>query len=501
MSHTHLTLPAIAALLLGLASGVAQAAYRPAPTPRALQGVPLHLAPAQTVQKNLKAAAEEKTGALRFAVDASLSLGLADGSWDTPEAGMARWRAQVASVGAKTLSLEFAEFSLPEGAELWIYDVDGSVLQGPYTHANETPEGKLWTALIPAETLVMELRVPAALKNSVGLKLEKAHHGFLSFAKMGETSAKSGACNIDAVCPQSDGLSNEMRAAAMLTINNNFLCSGQLVNNVRGDEKPLLLTANHCNAGPNASSVVSYWNYQSSRCGGTPNGSLAQNIAGASLLAGDVGSDFTLLQLSRKPDASWNAYYAGWNAGAAAPQYGAAFHHPQGTEKRVSLYNTAASRSPVYINGNLVQAWAVKWSQGITESGSSGSGLYNESQQLVGVLSGGEASCSNPTGTDYFARLEAAFTANPEASGQLKAHLDPDNTGALSLNGKAPASAAPPVAEAPAAPAPTPAQPAATNAAPASGGGGGGGGSFGLNLILLLAVAFTAKQLRRQSLA
>jgi hypothetical protein len=38
------------------------------------------------------------------------------------------------------------------------------------------------------------------------------------------------------------------------------------------------------------------------------------------------------------------------------------------------------------------------------------------------------ASCANPTGFDYYARLDRGWTAGAAADRQLKAHLDPDDT-------------------------------------------------------------------------
>jgi lysyl endopeptidase len=65
---------------------------------------------------------------------------------------------------------------------------------------------------------------------------------------------------------------------------------------------------------------------------------------------------------------------------------------------------------------------------GTTEGGSSGGGLWNGAHRLIGVLSGGAASCANPSGSDYFARLERAWTANAALDGQLRYWLDPDQT-------------------------------------------------------------------------
>ena len=59
-------------------------------------------------------------------------------------------------------------------------------------------------------------------------------------------------------------------------------------------------------------------------------------------------------------------------------------------------------------NGKFYQ---VQWSKGTTEGGSSGSGLIRSNGYLIGVLTGGSASCSNQTGSDYFGRLDVGMSA------------------------------------------------------------------------------------------
>lgn len=434
-----------AALLLPLGLG----AHAFAPSLTGLDAIPLQTTDWPSIQAKIRSAVDDPQQTRRFAVGTPSRLSLADGLWDTASDGRARWRMRVYSAGAQSLNFEFAELALPPPAELWIYDTGGKLVQGPYAAADLTPGTHFWSALVTGDSAVLELHVPPALRKDVRLQLARINHGFRGFGAAG-TIAKSGSCNIDVVCPLGDGWRGEIRSAARITIGGQYVCSGQLVNNTRQDDDPLFLTADHCGVGDSlltsAASVVVYWNYQTSVCNGTPDGSLSQNQSGSTLLADDVTSDFTLLRLNQEPASAFNVYYAGWDVSGRTPSSGVAIHHPSGDEKRISAFATPASRQDgVCIESGLlgncarsVNTWQVVWSQGTTEQGSSGSGLWNGNHRLVGVLSGGGASCSDPEAPDFFGRLEAAWTAGSADNAQLKAHLDPDNTGITSLPGKNP---------------------------------------------------------------
>lgn len=435
----------LAALLLA-APALASAMAPLSPDLSSLPSVPLHRAPAAVIGKALRQV-EGKSRPLAFAVTAALPLGLDAGLWDEAEPGVARWRMRVASSGALDLAVQFSKFELPADAALWIYDDAGALVQGPYTSADRNAAGGLWTALVPGAAAVLELRVPAAARDAVQLQLAQVQHAFIDIAKVDETvAAKSGSCNIDVICTDGNNWRPEIRSAARITLTvggSSFLCSGQMVNNTSFNRAPLFLTANHCGIdnATVANSVVVYWNYQAPVCGGAQKGSLAQNQSGSALLAGDVGTDFTLLRLNAVPPAGYNVYYAGWNASGAVPQSGVAIHHPSGDEKRISTYTAPAVAGNVCIEGSTsnctreVKAWQVNWTRGTTEEGSSGGGLWDQNHRLVGTLSGGAASCSTPGGDDYFARLAAGFTANSASNGQLKAWLDPTSTGANTVTG------------------------------------------------------------------
>lgn len=429
------------------------------------------------------AIARAKPEPLRYAVDHALGLDLRNGIWDEPSLGMARWRLRLHSPGARTLSAQLERLHLPAGATLWLSTADGDDRHGPLL---PDADGGLWTPVVRAASALLELWVPVEQRDAVSLHIAAAQHGYRN--PFERTPAKgefgdSGSCNINVTCSEGDRWRNEIRSTVLLTISNSTLCSGTLVNNLRQDNRALILTANHCGVrATNALATRAYFNVQKSSCGASEDGSIAQNIAGLRFLARDARSDFTLFELATRPPGSFNVHYAGWNADpAAVPQSGVGIHHPSGDDKKISVYSSAVQRADGtqiggLLGGFTVDAWQVRWSRGTTEGGSSGSGLWNQNRQLVGMLSGGSASCTNLDGADFYGRFEQAWTAGSASNAQLKAHLDPDNSGCLTLAGRNPDSAASGAC-------------GATPTEPESGGSGGGGGSPGAALLLALLAA------------
>lgn len=476
-----------------------------------LDELPLHVVPEAVTAKALSTVDSRKgRGPAIFAVTADLPVPLAGGAWDRLDQQTDRWRTRVYSAGALSLLMEFGEFRLPPGAELWIYDVDGKVVQGPYDASNHSPEGSLWTAMVPGETAVIELRTPHASRDQVRLGLARLGHGFKNTRDLGE----SGACNINTVCPLGDNWRDEIRATVKLQIPaGGFVgvCSGTLINNLAQDNKPYILTADHCGVGESgspASGVVVYWNFQNTSCSGADNARDSQNQTGTILRADDEATDMTLLELSSLPSASYNVYYAGWDSSGAGGTSGVSIHHPSGDAKKISEFTTALQRDTVQIEGAgspQIPAWRVsQWQQGTTEQGSSGSGLWNQERLIVGTLSGGSALCvgsSDNNQPDFYARLDAQWQARASLSGQLKVWLDPNNTGLRKVAGKNPGSAtATPLPTGTPGPTPTPtAAPTSTPVPTADPGDddGGGGGAWSWLTLLLGGAALAARRRQR----
>jgi hypothetical protein len=397
--------------------------------------------------KQAELASDTKAGAnqpVRFAVPQYVELTPdTAGVWENVPNGRL-WRLRVSSPGATDLNFAFTTFWLPEGAELYISSETENYYQGPYTAKDNTAAGQLWTPVIPGDEGVVELFVPSTVADQPRLVLTQVGSGYRDmFHRQKDTSqAKAGSCEIDVVCPQAAPWTNEIRSVARYTISGINLCTGTLISDAAGDLRNFFLTANHCDlSSNNAATVVVYWNFQSPTCGQLGGGALDQNQSGAIFRAAKADVDFALIELATMPDPTNHVYYAGWDRSGTAPAGAVGIHHPNGDEKAISFSTTTLTTENSCIGtGGSSTHWKVIWSSGVTEPGSSGSGIWDPAtHKLVGTLSGGDSSCSDPTGPDCYGKFSVSWASGKSSSDRLMDWLDPQNTGATSVPGLDPA--------------------------------------------------------------
>lgn len=371
----------------------------------------------------------------------------ADGLWEPLNSGESLWRLRLTSAGAKSLHLRLEDVALPDGAALYVYAPGGSDVRGPYTAADLTPDGKLWTPVVAGEQLVVELVAPHGARDAARFRITNVYYGFEEFWKEDSTQFKEGNCHVDMVCPAAADFRREGRSVGRIQFDIpgllgtlTGLCTGQLINNTAGDGKRYFLTANHCiSTQLSADSVVAYWNYQKSSCGGANDGSLNDTqTGGARLRATSAGSDFTLLEYNNPLNVNSNLHFTGWDRSEAAPGSAFTIHHPGGTEKRISFENNplqvtsfGGTSSPG--DGNALRV--VDWDLGSTEQGSSGAGLWNGAHRLVGQLSQGSSACGNNE-SDWYGRFARSWNGGATSGSRLREWLDPANTGASQIDGR-----------------------------------------------------------------
>ena len=370
--------------------------------------------------------ANQKKGvAPRFAVPHKVSISPSEfQNWGQTAEGYT-WTHQVTAPNAVSLNFGFTKFNLPAGAVLNIYSADRSQFMRAFTSADNNAARELWTPVIMSDDVIIELNVAENELDQVELELGQVGQGFRTFA---ENTNKSGDCNIDVACSDSKGWEKEVNSVAVISSGGSTFCSGFMVNNTNNDKTPYFMTANHCRINSsNAATLVTYWNYQTSKCGGARDGKLSDFTTGSTFLVASGKSDFTLVKLNSTPKAEYRVNYAGWDATGSIGTKSTVIHHPNVDEKSISfatvptvLSSYGGSSSP----GDSTHVQVPDYSKGTTEPGSSGSPLFDDQHRVIGQLHGGGAACGNNL-PDYYGRFSLSWSLG------LKDHLDSGKTGLL----------------------------------------------------------------------
>ena len=388
------------------------------------------------------------------------------GLWTELENGDRLWRLNIESKGARTINFLFDRYDLPVGAEMYLYNNDRSDRMGPYTENENQEDGILGSWIIYGDNVWIEYYEPAAVKNQGRISIEQVVHGYRGFGIEEENYLKlneSGSCNVDVQCNPNLGSStgtdwttirdNYRQAVARIIINGNGLCTGTMINNVREDATPYFYTANHClGASDGASSFynANNWSFGFEWFTNTPDCATFANttgpfnptqvLNGASLKMNHGFSDTALFELNQTPPASWNLYYGGWDRTTTVPVEQLGVHHPSGDIMKLCRNDQAAVAQNVTIGGVTANTWAIAdWDYGVTEGGSSGSCLLNNSGQIIGELYGGAAFCNGTVDNgqpDFYGRFSTAWNGGGSPATRLRDWLDPDNTSPNTLDGE-----------------------------------------------------------------
>ena len=101
----------------------------------------------------------------RFGKGFDVNYSLAYGKWIKVDSGRV-WLMKVSSPGAYSINFIFNELSLPEGAELYLYSYDGSMVYGPVT-SKQNLERKLYlTDIIKGESVILYLKSLAGISDN-----------------------------------------------------------------------------------------------------------------------------------------------------------------------------------------------------------------------------------------------------------------------------------------------------------------------------------------------
>jgi hypothetical protein len=389
------------------------------------------------------------------------------GIWTTLANGDRQWKLRISSEGAEALSFLFQTFKIYGATTLEIKNNQGALLHPVLTQKDVEEHFMYDAALCTGDEMVLILTEPAHVTTSE-LFIDRMMYNYRATGTSTEEKInESEACEVNVNCtPVGDNWQDEKRGVARIYVvegNQAGWCSGSLVNNLANDCKPLFLTALHCGVNCSAGDLNQwkfYFRYESPNCN-NPNtaGTLDDYfINGCVKLSdsgdggGTTGSDFLLVQLGTAANqattittlksANFNAYWNGWDANNTATTGGTGIHHPAGDIKKISTFsgNTVSSTWGSTPNTHWRLVWTANANgHGVTEGGSSGSPIFNNSSgRIVGTLTGGGSFCSATNQPDYYGKMSYHWISNGSTNNRrLKPFLDPANTGALTQNGSA----------------------------------------------------------------
>lgn len=355
------------------------------------------------------------------------------------------------STGAKGIRIGLLVTKLPETAILRFYakgaatafEVKGAevlkVLAANLAAGDKTDAGRTYMGpMIRSADATVEIELPAGVQTSaVELSIPSVSHMFISMNDAQTITPQSTysnpnlqnlglACQVDVTC--TTPLPAAADAVAWLVYNKSdgtYICSGTLLNDNINSGTPYVLTANHCISSQTvASTLYTEFKYRSQTCNNATTGTYFSTVTdGATLLYTAYATDSTLLRLFGTP--STNVLYAGWDS-TTPPATSTAvhnIHHPKGDQQRLSRGSIAgysvrdASNINYFWNSNVTNGTIlnVTLTTGLTEPGSSGSGLFkgaDTNPQVIGQLYGGQApSCTDTTVDNVYGRFDVAYNA------------------------------------------------------------------------------------------
>jgi hypothetical protein len=336
----------------------------------------------------------------------------------------------IKSSGASGIGVHFRNFALANHDEVYVYGpAADSIVCGPYTNKGPWGSGEFWSGTLVGDTAVIEFYTRRPDEHGKGFEIFEVSHIFPELdLRLWSDQPDILPCELDASCYGD----TQKNAVARIRYNNNgpHVCTGTLLNDVAQDQIPYFLTANHCVPTQTVAQTVEvYWFYQTTSCNsGILRSDWVQQIGGANLLATQSSNDFSLLRLANS--APVGALFSGWTSviqSTGTAVFG--LHHPDGfTPPAIDSYLREAHGTITSTNAaclGLVNGYRTDWTSGTTEPGSSGSGLWNSSGYLVGVLSCGPspATCSSPYSSyskfaDFYSQIQPYIGHPPFFNGE-----------------------------------------------------------------------------------
>jgi hypothetical protein len=313
------------------------------------------------------------------------------------------WAVTLTSPEAQAVRVHLENFSLPAGAEMYVYSPDGGAW-GPFTGKGRNGDGDFWTRSIATDTVVLQLRYTERDLRRMSFTItELAHVAGRPTQQVNKSHDTwpcddNVACLIDANCVSGTPAEDAKDAIGKMEwIQGPYIytCTGGLLADTDGSSQiPYFLTANHCFTN-DISNLETWFHYTTDSCngacpdnlvfGGTPPPS---DTVGITVVATGSAADFTLGILDDAPPG--DTTFLGWNNTEIAFTNGVDLYRISNANFGPQVYSDATV--------NATTGTCTGWDRGpriysdlgsgSTMGGSSGSPVVNSAGEVVGQLSG-----------------------------------------------------------------------------------------------------------------
>lgn len=369
------------------------------------------------------------------------------GYWDKTKTNEKNWRLVINIPQAKSFFLSFDEFYLPLGSKLYAFNRNNPKSAIVFTHQDNPKGGAYSLEGLYGDNVTLEYVAPEGVDVLPKLHLRDIGYKFIDNQgnPLSGFDSDDNSCMINVNCPEGDLWEAQKKGVLHLRMRRSngrtYLCSASLVNNTAEDKTPYVLTAEHCFENMNKEQIEQtefFFEYESPFCEETALPVYKYHKGSELLVLNPLkgGSDGALLRLSEKIPEEWDVYFNGWdreNIGGNITS-GAIIHHPLGDVKKITFYNRPLT-STNWDKGKQGTHWLVYNSLGATDGGSSGSPLFNQNGLIVGTLTGGDGSCSQPNYPDSYGKFWYHWDQHPDPGIHMSKYLDPLGTDKEKISG------------------------------------------------------------------
>lgn len=386
------------------------------------------------LEKSVTAKSSASGQPMQIGTDRPLEKSAAVPQWQPVTGGyVAKFRAS--SDGALGIRLRLELGTVPGAFEL-VAQGSGSDRLESMT-IDPTLGNTHWTPWTEGSSQVVELFSPV-LPSPGAVTLAGIGHFFDSPI---QPKASAGSCTVPAACGTGNAtldaaIAERVKSNVKITFSDGsglFLCTATLINSPLAPA-PFLLTANHCiHTATEATTISTIWFYETTSCtDSTPSpAGFTQVGGGTQLVFTNFNVDSTLVRMNQPaPD---GAVFSGWSAARIADATSiVSVSHPSGDASRVALGSVSTE---FRVADWPYDMYAITFTSGIIEGGSSGSGLYtlnsSGSLDLRGVLTGTTTQNSSEglscTNLDEYALYDRFEVFEPEIDQYITGQVRTDD--------------------------------------------------------------------------